>query len=1371
MDVDAGSPLTPLSTPLGSDARYAGPLQAAISMARTHPPPHWPHPLSPASAYAALGRRDLSLLLGAPRGVSTTSITASGSGSVGVGEGARRRAYARLLVPPPVGYRLGVPMVAGMTGKPQSEPAQAAAAAALMINACLGIGDRSAGAHAWDDCDGLDALCGPFSALRFPADRRVAVAAGRLRSCRPHRLSLPPSHSSTDHEQAEEQLLAVLQNARATAAAPLGRGMLTWGSSFPSHADPVPIPVLTLAVRVPPKDFLVKTDVSHTPTQSAGLMEWPEFLNGAATGLRITSPLDVGADHWDNEEEGEGGGGSSTSVNPVGGGAASGATDASSRRRALRSWVRSHRFSGVPPDLAEGFAAMGASAGAAAPPGSAAALAAAGVPSGSNGMVPPNAAHGGLLLAFGLGGLLNAMTPVDLYEYLRLGHATTSIGLLLGVAAGRRGSGDDGVAKAISLHLPASLPGSYADLDVPSVVQVNALVALGLLHQGTRHSASSEFLLRQMRRAPVATASDKAWDRDAYAAAAGFAYGLINLGLGGRAQGSHHAAAAVNSGGGGGGGGSSEHVDYLVMLMVGGREAHSSLHGGQDGTDTPARSPTASTPASQQPPVLTREVPGMMNIHTTAFPAALALTLAYLRTDNDRIARMLAPPLTLPLLDAVRYDVLAVRAMGRGLIMWGEHDDADADRFFHHPSWRAAREAEGAGGAVAAAAGPVEAMSRWEHARRAGFRAWLREQVPPVLRRLAVRIAAAAHASSGRPPSTAAHEALAAAAAAASAASLDGPLEDVDTQYVCTCYFAVVAGACLALALRFAGTGDAHVRDVLLEQLALLHAVREAAPAPDRKTAYTRASSFLAATGGEADVEAAAGAAALFAELVLVRCLSPAVALAVVNTLCAPRVSGGGGGDPPLLSPFPSPPACWPFRLSPTSGAPVAAAASTTTHLPFSVAAALHPGKAPLEEAVTMVASAVGIVMAGTGDVSSLRVLREVDKRAAASSSYGHAMGVRAALGLLCLGGGRATLSRSDAAIAALLASVMPHWPTGSAQNSFWPQAARGLWPLAVDARCADAVDVDTLAPVGVPLRIVLRRRQPRQREGEDAAAGEGGHSVPPVVLTHLSTPCLLPELHTIASIRVLGGGGWLPYELRVGDNAAHAAAVHPVASTSTTASPPAADLSATAASFNATGVSVAGSAVGAPGGDGSGGGGGGADTAGYFVSPLFTRQVENLHKRRRMRSSTSSSTSPDDVGGGALLGGVLPPDHDDGDDAAEEELLTSVSRQEPLPPGSSGSGARSAAGAAAAAAFSSSVAPRRDSGGGIAEDAASGETVARYASRRLHSILLFVQRSGAADDASDVDGGTALQQAAVAGNVETAGVSSDLEAYLAGGR
>lgn len=79
------------------------------------------------------------------------------------------------------------------------------------------------------------------------------------------------------------------------------------------------------------------------------------------------------------------------------------------------------------------------------------------------------------------------------------------------------------------------------------------------------------------------------------------------------------------------------------------------------------------------------------------------------------------------------------------------------------------------------------------------------------------------------------------------------------------------------------------------------------------------------------------------------------------------------------------------------------------------------------------------MVMAGTGNLEVMRLVRHLRRRVGVNSSsvvtYGSHLMTHMALGLLFLGGGRYTLSNSPSAIAALIAAFYPKFPTHSNDN------------------------------------------------------------------------------------------------------------------------------------------------------------------------------------------------------------------------------------------------------------------------------------------------------------------------------------------------
>jgi len=123
-------------------------------------------------------------------------------------------------------------------------------------------------------------------------------------------------------------------------------------------------------------------------------------------------------------------------------------------------------------------------------------------------------------------------------------------------------------------------------------------------------------------------------------------------------------------------------------------------------------------------------------------------------------------------------------------------------------------------------------------------------------------------------------------------------------------------------------------------------------------------------------------------------------------------------------------------------------------------------------------------------------------------------MALHMSIGLLFIGGGRASLSRSKKAIAALVVALFPRYPRSASDNQYHLQPLRHLWVLAVDWRGLKAVDVETGTDVPVPLRIDL------DPDIDYIAKGVAGSFTSRQILRVMS-PCLLPPVFDIGSVQV----------------------------------------------------------------------------------------------------------------------------------------------------------------------------------------------------------------------------------------------------------
>ncbi|KAI9145960.1 hypothetical protein BKA69DRAFT_1153403 [Paraphysoderma sedebokerense] len=176
--------------------------------------------------------------------------------------------------------------------------------------------------------------------------------------------------------------------------------------------------------------------------------------------------------------------------------------------------------------------------------------------------------------------------------------------------------------------------------------------------------------------------------------------------------------------------------------------------------------------------------------------------------------------------------------------------------------------------------------------------------------------------------------------------------------------------------------------------------------------------------------------------------------------------------------------------------------------------AAAQPALTPVERvlrtnvrsSLDVIASAIGIVMAGSGDLESLRRLRRLHNRIGSEFSYGTHMAVHMAIGMLFLGGGTCTLGTSNKAIAALLAAFYPRYPSYPDDNRFHFQPLRHMWALAVERRCLVVRDAETRQALSVPLIITV---------GNNFAGEDSETKI------NMTAPCLLPEFKYIKEVQM----------------------------------------------------------------------------------------------------------------------------------------------------------------------------------------------------------------------------------------------------------
>ena len=133
-----------------------------------------------------------------------------------------------------------------------------------------------------------------------------------------------------------------------------------------------------------------------------------------------------------------------------------------------------------------------------------------------------------------------------------------------------------------------------------------------------------------------------------------------------------------------------------------------------------------------------------------------------------------------------------------------------------------------------------------------------------------------------------------------------------------------------------------------------------------------------------------------------------------------------------------------------------------------------RPDNSTLITCLCTAAISLAMVMAGTGDLDSFRLLRALRWKCDDGTLYGTHMAFGAAIGLLFLGGGKCTLGSRPEDVAMLITAFYPHFPILSSDNQYHLQALRHLYVLAVHERILEAVDVDSHEKVCIPIELSL---------------------------------------------------------------------------------------------------------------------------------------------------------------------------------------------------------------------------------------------------------------------------------------------------------
>ena len=236
--------------------------------------------------------------------------------------------------------------------------------------------------------------------------------------------------------------------------------------------------------------------------------------------------------------------------------------------------------------------------------------------------------HAGFLLALGLNGHLKSLAKWVAFKYLTPKHTMTSIGLLLGLPASYMGTMDTLITRLLSVHVTRMLPLGAAELNLSPLTQTAGIMGIGLLYCNSQHRRMSEVMLSEIENVQHedSSTSHEELRGEGYRLAAGFALGLINLGKGKDLRGMRDMHI----------------VERLLAIAVGSKNvdlAH----------------------------ILDRAAAG----------ATIALTVIFMKTNDEVLARKIDIPDTTVRYDYVRPDLFLLRTLARHVIMWDDIEATD----------------------------------------------------------------------------------------------------------------------------------------------------------------------------------------------------------------------------------------------------------------------------------------------------------------------------------------------------------------------------------------------------------------------------------------------------------------------------------------------------------------------------------------------------------------------------------------------------------------------------------------------------------------------------------------------------------------------
>ncbi|UMM17960.1 hypothetical protein L5515_014258 [Caenorhabditis briggsae] len=276
--------------------------------------------------------------------------------------------------------------------------------------------------------------------------------------------------------------------------------------------------------------------------------------------------------------------------------------------------------------------------------------------------IKSTAVVGGLVLGFGLNGHLAPFNMYHAHQMLSTFDKFHSVGLLLGLSASNITTCDNQIHKILATYLGFLMGPTPLEIRLDYTIQTSAISGLGLLFADSGNMNIAKKLINEIGKAATKD-EEPVTDRSAYKLSAGFSLGLIMLGKG---NGSATSVIPFKQ--------NIPPLSQRLIYMMNGMRRDMCVFLPQ--TITPVVNDTPNLPFSNGGLMSTSQMANHVkendniNIHQSAEPAALALGMMFMKTNNKYIASQLALPNTITDIERIKPDSMYARVLAYCLIMW-----------------------------------------------------------------------------------------------------------------------------------------------------------------------------------------------------------------------------------------------------------------------------------------------------------------------------------------------------------------------------------------------------------------------------------------------------------------------------------------------------------------------------------------------------------------------------------------------------------------------------------------------------------------------------------------------------------------------------